>query len=372
MKDESCWRPLPVATKLMDIMRSTPRYDEEIIAVVQDVLLPLWERHGLSRLVTSAQTIKEFKAQNLPPAITVSIKKRCGEKVAMRGPRLYENTSYRIASWPEDYQETLRFPALACVLRGQADFHIADYIAHCPSGHFIVFNANVPQPDGRKPHFESEETANHVCEILWLFAPPTATNRIAVWICRSQDQTHSVRQLFDFCLLERAEVLTFYNTFMREVTEQPDGYHKMAQASFQAFLLLFARELKEGRFSHSPPGTDDNVPHHSPPIESALRYIDLHLNQKLTIQSVADAVFLSRSHFVRRFQSETGQSFNAHLTARRMEEARRLLAEETLSVGVVCRLVGLSPAQLRKLFRHHHGVSPSEIASAKRTDLSDT
>ena len=331
-------------------MPSSPRYDEEIIAVLNEQLLPLWERHGLSRLVMSANTLKEFKAQTLPDGLKVSVKKRRGKKVAERGPRLYENTSYRIASWPQDNQETLRFPALACVLRGQADFHIADYIVHCPQNHFVLFNAGVPQPDGRKPHFETEETTNRACDVLWLFAPPTATNRIAAWICHSQNKTHHVHQLFDFCLLERAEVLTFYHAFMREVTEQPNNYRKLAEAGFQAFLILFARELQAGRFSHSPPNATEFSPQHSPPIASALRHIDHHLNQKLTIENVADAVFLSRSVFVHRFQSETGQSFNALLTARRLEEAQRLLAEETLSVGVVCRLVGLSPAHLRKLF----------------------
>ncbi len=356
--------------KLFCIMPSSPRYDAEIIAVLQDKLLPLWERHGLSRLARSAETIEEFKAQILPAGIKVSVKKRRGRKIAARGPRLYENTSYRIASWPDDNQEILRFPALAFVLRGQADFHIADYVVHCPQNHFVLFNAGVPQPDGKKPHFDGEKTANRICEILWLFAPPTATNRISAWICRSQNETHSIHQLFDFCLLERAEVLTFYNAFMREITEQPNDYRKLAEASFQAFLILFARELSEGRFSHAPPNAIKNATQHSPPIEAALRHIERNLNQHLTIQSVAEAVFMSRSNFLRHFRSETGQTFNRFLAARRTEEAARLLGEETLSVGVVCRLVGLSPAQLRNLFQQYHGLSPSQFAFRERNDIS--
>lgn len=361
------WRALTFGAKLFFIMPPSPRYDAEIIAVLQNELLPLWERHGLSRLACSTETIEEFKAQNLPAAIKVSVKQRCGKKVAARGPRLYENTSYRIAAWPDDNQETLRFPSLAFVLRGQADFHIADYVVHCPQNHFLLFNAGVPQPDGKKPHFVGEKNVNKTCEILWLFAPPTATNRIAAWICRSENETHSIHQLFDFCLLERAEVLTFYNAFMSEITEQPSNYRKLAQASFQAFLILFARELNEGRFSHSLPKMNQNAPQHSPPIAAALQHIERNLNQHLTIQSVTEAVFMSRSNFLRRFQSETGQTFNRYLIQRRMEEAARLLSEETLSVGVVCRLVGLSPAQLRNLFHQYHGLSPSEFALKKGT-----
>lgn len=351
------------------MLMSSPRYDQEIITILTEKLLPWWEQYGLNHLVSSADTLKQFKAQPLPDSIRISVKKRRGKRVAVRGPRFFENTSFKIATWPEDGQEIIRYPALACVLRGQADFHIADYVVHCPQQHFVLFNANVPQPDGKKPHFEGENTAGKYCEVLWLLAPPGTTQRISSWICYSEGDKHWIRQLFDYCLIDRSEVLTFYNAFIREITEQPTGYRKMAEVSFQAFLLLFVRELSEGRFSHSPPrkGSMHNTAHSpSNPVELAIRHIDRHLNQNLTTQSVADAVFMSRSNFIRRFQQETGQSFNLYLTGRRLEEAKRLLGEETLSVDGVCRLIGLSSSQLRSLFRKHYGASPTQFAATYR------
>lgn len=358
------------------MLMPAPRYDQEIIAILTQKLLPWWERYGLTHLVASAQTLREFKAQPLPDTIRTSVKKRKGKKIAVRGPRLFENTSFKIARWPEDGQETLRYPAFCCVLGGQADFHIADYMVHCPAGHFMLFNANVPQPDGRKPHFECEDCSGRYCEVLWLLVPPGTSNRISAWICYSEGEKHRIRQLFDYCLIERSEVLSFYNAFIHEITEKPTGYQKIAEVSFEAFLRLFARELSEGRFSHATPrnNTVHATPHSNQgAIDLALRYIDRHINQHLTTQSVADAVYMSRSNFVRRFQQETGEPFNAYLTKRRLEEARRLLSEETLSVESVCRLVGLSPSQLRNLFQKTYGCSPSHFSTAqqRRGNVSD-
>lgn len=339
-----------------------PRHDQEILSVLAEKVLPWWEQFGLRRLVASANTIKEFKAQSLPEGVRVSVKKRRGKKVAVHGPRYFENTSFKIATWPEDGQETIRYPALACVLRGQADFHIADYMVHCPQQHFMLFNANVPQPDGNSPHFDGEDFSRRYCEILWLLAPPATSNRISAWICYSKGGEHWIQQLSDYCLIERSETLTFYNTFIQEITQRPSGYREVAEISFEAFLRLFIRELSEGRFSRSAQGKSrvHGLPHtESNPIELARQYIDYNLSKTLTTQSVADAVYMSRSNFIRRFQQETKQSFNEYLTARRLEEARRLLKDETCSVNVVCRLVGFSPAQLRNLFQKHHATSPS-------------
>jgi len=348
-----------------------PRHNQDFITILTQKILPWWEQNGLTRLVTSANTLKEFKKQTLPDSIHVSVKKRRGKKVAVRSPRLFNNTSLTVATWPDDGQESLRYPVLACVLSGQADFHIADYVVHCPEEHFVLFNANVPQPSGQAPHFEGEDFSQRYCEVLWLMAPPAVTHRIHAWMCYSQGDKHWAEQLFSYSLLERLEVVTFFNSFIQEVTEQRSGYRKMAEVSFQAFLLLFIRELSEGRFSSSSSSVHDSPRPQSNPMDLALRHISHHLNQNLTIQSVADVVYMSRSNFIDCFQQETGRTFNQYLTSRRLEEARRLLSEGAMSINTVCRLIGLSPAQFRKLFQKHYGTSPTQFVAAQK-DKNDT
>jgi AraC-like DNA-binding protein len=345
-----------------------PSHNQEIIFILTRKILPWWEQSGLARLVVSANTLNEFKAQPIPQAIQVSVKKRRGRKIAVRGPRTFNKTSYSIAVWPEDGQEVVRYPCLACVLRGQADFHIADYMVHCPQGHFVLFRENIPQPVA-KPHFEEENCSNRYCEVLWLMAQPGTANRVSSWLCFSEGEKHWTQMLVDYCLVERAEKITFFNTFFREAIQQTPESRKLAEASLHAFLLLFVRELREGRFS-SPPVSDAN-PQRAPhdlvnPIEMAKQHISYYLHENLTIQSVADAVYMSRSNFVRHFQTETGQTFNQYLTAQRLEEACRLLNEGTRSVTMISRLVGFSPNQLRHLFIKNYGVSPSQFAVSRK------
>jgi len=346
------------------------RQNQDLITILTKKVLPWWEQYGHDRLVVSANTLKEFKAQSIPESIEVSVKKRRGRKIAVRGPRNFNNTSYQIAVWPEDGQEAIRYPCLACVLRGQADFHIADYMVHCPQGHFVLFQGNVPQPVGN-PHFDGGDFSQRYCEVLWLMAQPGTTNRILSWICHSQGERHWPQELVDYCQVDRTEKVTFFNTFMHEATQQSPDSRKLAEVSFHAFLLLFARELSEGRFSNSR-SSDANMqgmPHDLVnPIEMAKQYISHYIYKNLTTQNVADAVYMSRSNFIRRFQQDTGQTFNQYVTSQRLKEARRLLNEGKQSVIIISRLVGLSPSQLRHLFWQHYDTTPTQFVQDSKNE----
>lgn len=86
-------------------------------------------RDGASRLIVVTPTLSELKRQSLPAHVSLSIKKRRGPRVAIRGPRQYRNTSLVTAKWPDDAQHAIVMPTLICVISGQADFHIADTTA---------------------------------------------------------------------------------------------------------------------------------------------------------------------------------------------------------------------------------------------------
>src|SRR5690606_10658093 len=104
------------------------------------------------------------------------------------------------------------------------------------------------------------------------------------------------------------------------------------------------------------------------PIEMAKQHISYYLYKNLTTQNVADAVYMSRSNFIRRFQQETGQTFNQYVTAQRLKEARRLLNEGKQSVIIISQLVGLSPSQLRHLFWQHYGTTPTQFAQGSKNE----
>jgi len=339
------------------------RYDKEIIELLEQLVLPWWEQFGLSHLCQSAGTLAEFNKQRLPEQIKVSIKKRQGKKVATRRVRHLNNIDQAVAAWPQDHQMATLYPRLICVLKGQADLHIADYAVHCPQSHFLLYRPNVPFAGGhthlikRSPDDNLEQ---RYAEILWFSGQTDDEHRIRLWTCHSQGDRHWAKPRFDFCFIERSEVMQSYHLFIHELMERAPGYQGIAHAAFLAFLRLFIRELKLGHFHYGGTLSSPEAANKSTStIEIAQHYINRHLNQHLTTANIADVVYMSRASFVRQFREETGQTFNQYVTARRLEEAQRFLSQGNWRISEIGQFVGLKPAQLRNLFLKHLGTSPS-------------
>ncbi len=340
------------------------RYDEELIVLLEQQVLPWWERYGTTHLAATTDTLKEFKEQKLPDQVTTSVKKRGGASLSQRKTR---NKIHARKYWPDDAQAASGYAKLCCILKGCADMHIADYIVHCPQSHFLLLRPEIPFPNGHVPHLEGENLTQRYCEILWFDCPPVFDRQIRLWTCHSQGNQHWAKPRFDFCFVEHQEIITFFHHFQREVQEQQPGWQAIAESSFLTFLRLFIRELKQGSFYF---GGSLKAPEvasrNTSSIDLALSYINSHLNQHLTIDSVAAAVYMSRASFVRRFRQQTGQTFNQYLTAQRLEVAQRFLREENWHIAQISQFVGLQPVQLRSLFRKHTGISPSEYRAVSK------
>jgi AraC family transcriptional regulator len=89
--------------------------------------------------------------------------------------------------------------------------------------------------------------------------------------------------------------------------------------------------------------------------------IESRLDADLTLQELAAAVGYSRSHFLRAFHATTGVTPHRYLLNRRIERARRLLAEADMSIAQVAYRCGFSSqAHLTLAFRRACGLTPGE------------
>ena len=90
-----------------------------------------------------------------------------------------------------------------------------------------------------------------------------------------------------------------------------------------------------------------------------LEWLDEHLAEEHTLQTLARKEGVSPRTLLRRFRAETGGTPYAWITSRRVARAQELLELSTLSVEDVARTVGLASATLlRHHFRRQVGVSP--------------
>jgi AraC-like DNA-binding protein len=324
-----------------------------LIPVLQSQVIPCWERYGTDRLAITTKTRKQFQAKEPPELVRTSIKKRVGKKTPIRNSRTFNNTSPTRELWMEDDQAIFLYSALVFIVSGQADFHVADYAVHVPQSHFLFFHKDVPRPLGYRVHLEGE-IPSRVNSVLWFFAPP-GTNSVIAYICHSEGEKHWSE---GYNIVHRPEVLSLYNTLVREIEERG----KFIDLCFRPFLHFYLRELQQGQFHRT---SSVSSPHRqkyvASPIEQAQQYIKTHLNEHLTAESVAAQVYMSRRNFLHHWSQESRQSFHDFVTAQRMEEAGRILQDGYWSVSQLCSFIGLQPTQFRTQFKTYFGVNPSKF-----------
>jgi two-component system response regulator YesN len=97
-------------------------------------------------------------------------------------------------------------------------------------------------------------------------------------------------------------------------------------------------------------------------IHNVKKIIDLEYDQELSLQKIADKVFLTTSYLSKLFKQETGETITEYITTVRLNKAKQLLKSKMdLKTYEVGELVGYGdPAYFNKLFKKVVGVTPKE------------
>ncbi|GAA1483828.1 GlxA family transcriptional regulator [Brachybacterium fresconis] len=95
-------------------------------------------------------------------------------------------------------------------------------------------------------------------------------------------------------------------------------------------------------------------------ISRTLQWAAEHLEEELTVTSLASVVHLSTRTFLREFRAVTGSTPAAWVRARRLDEARRLLETTSLPIERIAEACGMGSAvTLRQNFAAAYGTTPS-------------
>lgn len=106
------------------------------------------------------------------------------------------------------------------------------------------------------------------------------------------------------------------------------------------------------------------------PIQDLLDWLPEHLNDKLTVEKLANQVSMSPRNFARVFIRETGITPAKYLEKLRVETARRRLEESNLSLDEISFECGLGSADtLRRLFLRHLKTTPSTYRHTFQTSM---
>lgn len=97
-------------------------------------------------------------------------------------------------------------------------------------------------------------------------------------------------------------------------------------------------------------------------LRRVLDYIRMHLNQEISLDSLALIAGLSPYHFLRMFKQSTGKTPLQYIIHSRVEEAKQLLAETELSITEISLEVGYeSINHFITMFKRHTSVTPAQF-----------
>ncbi len=101
--------------------------------------------------------------------------------------------------------------------------------------------------------------------------------------------------------------------------------------------------------------------HYTSQIEAAIHYITIHLHEKITLESTADAIGISSGHLSRIFKKETGISIVDYVQKERVKAAKNLLIYSDSTLTEISQYLHFSTqSYFISIFKKHFGITPGQ------------
>jgi ligand-binding sensor protein/AraC-like DNA-binding protein len=102
-------------------------------------------------------------------------------------------------------------------------------------------------------------------------------------------------------------------------------------------------------------------------IRKAIQYMQKNITRQVTLEEVADHVYLSQYYFSKLFKKEIGINFVTYLNQERIERAKALLKESSLSIDAISNNLGFSQTSyFCKIFKSLTNNTPAKYRKEKQ------
>lgn len=96
------------------------------------------------------------------------------------------------------------------------------------------------------------------------------------------------------------------------------------------------------------------------PVEQAKAFIDNHIGEQLSVESIANTVFVSPDYLRQLFKKAYGHSIMHYVIEQRLDLAQRMLSDSNQSIQDIAEQCGFqSPYYFSRLFKKYRSLSPS-------------
>ena len=143
-----------------------------------------------------------------------------------------------------------------------------------------------------------------------------------------------------------------------EWKQQKEGYPLMIKANILRILTMLIRTYQDESKSEEMLKEKKNAMKR---LEQVISYIDTHYSEKITLDEVAAAAYMSSNYFSSYFRKVTGISFSEYVTRIRISHARELLRDTDKSVTEIAMECGFhNISNFYRLYKKHVGKPPRD------------
>ena len=166
---------------------------------------------------------------------------------------------------------------------------------------------------------------------------------------------HPYKSKLNLPIVELEHVSALIAGMIREYQEKPRCYQTMLASKFIELVVYLSRQ-----YDDQERGLDNGLMH----LASAISYIEDHYKEKVTLEDIAAQAGISVRQLNRVFQAYYKTTPIVYLQNLRLEQARAMLKQTTLSVTDISYLIGFNDSNyLTRQFKKTYGLSPKAFRS---------
>ena len=170
--------------------------------------------------------------------------------------------------------------------------------------------------------------------------------------CFDQADKHG-RHLLSADDEQLAELKAAVSAFERTQGDMRFGAQAMGETMIVQLLIHISR------LSEAEPGENDGGI--DPKIQQVLSYINENFRRELTVDALAEQVYLSKYHFMRLFKAQTGTTVHAYLRQKRIVNAARLIREGVPASKAASDSGFADYSAFHRAFKENFGISPGKL-----------
>lgn len=165
----------------------------------------------------------------------------------------------------------------------------------------------------------------------------------------------------------------FDNTWIRHLGRQPrllvdfNGLLSVRQTGFRTRGLIHAANRLRQLLAAVPLNADETSHERQAELDTIHNYMREHLDERVSLEQLADLAGLSPAHFATRYRAQTGTSPIQHFLHLKVERACQMLDTSGLSFADISRRLGYDDAYyFSRLFKKVMGQSPTDYRHTSR------